>query len=55
MVLICQSVISEEEKSACIVVAEVATLLETGDPSMCSQGIVTVGLTGDFLTGAPDR
>ena len=50
----CQSVLSLSlvADSACVVVAELATVLQADDPPVCGESVIGVSLTGELLTGA---
>ena len=39
--------------SACVVVAELATVLQADDSPVCGESVIGVSLTGELLTGAP--
>ena len=40
--------------SACVVVAELATVLQADDSPVCGESVIGVSLTGELLTGAPN-
>ena len=50
----CQSVLSLSlvADSACVVVAELATVLQADDSPVCGESVIGVSLTGELLAGA---